>query len=332
MPKISVIVPVFKAEAYLADCVDSILSQSFLDFEVILVNDGSPDNSGNLCDAYAEKDGRVTVIHQENQGQAAARNHALAIAKGVWICFVDSDDLIHPQTLEQLYQAATGSGAGISMCQMLEAPELPVGFAVPREMEYETWTMDEETLVRLHDAGAYPAWVACGKLIRRELVEAYPFREGRVYEDNEAVCRWVCSAGILASIPHPLYFYRTNPDSTTKRAFGVKQLDYLWALESILHYYGEKGYFQLRQRFLDRYVEAAASCCNGLRFILGQTDKIPEIEAGVKRVLRTEKVKLTQPQFELLLDAMHPERMRYYWLAAGAWRRLKKLFGKGAEK
>ena len=86
MPKISVIVPVYKAEAYLADCVESILSQSFQDFEVILVNDGSPDNCGRICEAYAERYDCICVIHQENQGQAAARNHALLHARGEWNC------------------------------------------------------------------------------------------------------------------------------------------------------------------------------------------------------------------------------------------------------
>ena len=111
MPEISVIVPVYKAEAYLHACIDSILSQTFSDFELILVDDGSPDNCGAICDDYAARDSRVRVIHQENQGQAAARNRALAAAKGEWVCFVDSDDAVHPQMLERLRQAAAESGA-----------------------------------------------------------------------------------------------------------------------------------------------------------------------------------------------------------------------------
>lgn len=332
MPKITIIVPVYKAEAFLADCVDSILSQTFSDFEVILVDDGSPDNCGAICEAYAKQDSRVSVLHQVNQGQAAARNHALIQAKGEWICFVDSDDLIHPQTLELLYQAAMESGAGISMCQMLESPVLPDDFLLPREGNFEVLTMDEHTLVRLHDAEEYPAWVACAKLIRRELVEAYPFQEGRVYEDNEAVCRWVCGAGRLARISQPLYFYRTNPDSTTKGAFHMKQLDYLWALESIIRYYGDLGYLQLRDRFLDRYAEAAASKCYGLRNGFERPDVIPQIEKQVRAFLWKEKLHLTQAQFEPLLDSMHPTLIRFYWPAAGIWRRIKKLFGKGERK
>ena len=106
MPEISVIVPVYRAEAYLHACIDSILSQTFSDFELILVDDGSPDNCGAICDDYAARDSRVRVIHQENQGQAAARNRALAVARGDWVCFVDSDDTVHPQMLERPPQRA----------------------------------------------------------------------------------------------------------------------------------------------------------------------------------------------------------------------------------
>ena len=104
MPTISVIVPVYNVEKYIHRCVDSILDQTFTDFELILVDDGSPDNCPAICDEYAAKDSRVRVIHQKNQGQAAARNYGVSMAKGAWISFVDSDDMIASKTLELLYQ------------------------------------------------------------------------------------------------------------------------------------------------------------------------------------------------------------------------------------
>lgn len=318
MPAISVIVPVYKAEAFLTDCVESILSQSFSDFELILVEDGSPDNSGRICDAYAAKYDHVSVIHQENQGQAAARNHAMAQAKGQWICFVDSDDLIHPRMLELLDQARKESGAPVSMCGMLEAVQLPEDFRKDREARFRTLTMDEETLVSLHDADAYPGWVACAKLIRRDLIEAYPFREGRVYEDNEAVCRWICNAGTLAVTEEKLYFYRGNPDSTTKADFRLKRLDYLWALESIIGFYGEIGYPQMRRRFLDRYFDAVLSCCNGARYLLGRPDVVRQIGKQTKTFLRRENIRLTPAQFGELLNVTRPGLAKLYWPVSGA--------------
>jgi len=318
MPEISVIVPVYKAESFLADCIDSILSQSFADFEVILVEDGSPDNSGRICDAYAEKYDCISVIHQRNQGQAAARNRAMVQAKGEWICFVDSDDLIHPRMLELLHQAAEESGAPISMCGMLEAVTQPEDFDQDRETQFQILNMDEETLVTLLDADQYPGWVACAKLIRRELIEAYPFREGRVYEDNEAVCRWICNGGTIARTEEKLYFYRGNPDSTTKAAFRLKSLDYLWALESIIIFYTDLGYEKMRQRFISRYIDAVLSCCNGARYLLGQPDLVKQIEKQTKAFLCREQIKLTKGQFEALLDVMHPGLVKIYWPVSGA--------------
>jgi len=323
MPEISVIVPVYKAEAYLADCVGSLLSQTFSDFEVILVDDGSPDNCGSLCEAYAAEYDHISVIHQENRGQSAARNHAMTQAKGEWICFVDSDDLIHPRMLELLYRAAREKDAAIAMCGMLEALSLPEDFNRERNAAFELLTMDEETLVRLYDAEDYPGWVACAKLIRRELIEHYPFREGRVYEDNEAVCRWICEAKRLVRTREELYFYRGNPDSTTKGDFKLSRLDYLWALESIIVHYTGLGYQQMRQRFLERYLAAVVNCCNGVRYMIFQPEKSKDIEKQVRSFLRREKVSLTKQQFEALLEVMHPEVMWLYWPVAGGISTLK---------
>ena len=104
MPKISVIVPVYNVEKYLHRCVDSILAQTFTDFELLLINDGSKDSSGVICDEYAAKDSRVLVFHKENGGVSSARNMGLDNAKGEWISFVDSDDWVEKEYLETLYQ------------------------------------------------------------------------------------------------------------------------------------------------------------------------------------------------------------------------------------
>ena len=318
MPEITVIVPVFKAETFLADCIDSILSQTFSDVEIILVDDGSPDNSGRICDEYAAKYDQIRVIHQENQGQAAARNHALAYAQSQWICFVDSDDLIHPRMLEHLYQAIQNTGAPVAMCEMLEAVTPPEGFFLDREVLFEIFSMNEQTLTVLYDADEYPGWVACAKLIRRDLIESYPFREGRVYEDNEAVGRWLCKGGSLAKSREMLYFYRGNPESTTKSEFRLKRLDYLWALESLIRFYTGLGYLKMRQRFVERYIDAVYDCCNGARYLLRRPDVVKQIERNTRAFLYRENIKLNQKQFELFLEVMHPKVVKLYWPVSGA--------------
>ena len=321
MPEISVIVPVYKAEDYLHACVDSILSQTVSDFELILVDDGSPDGCGAICDDYAARDSRVRVIHQENQGQAAARNHAFSIAKGEWVCFVDSDDAVHPQMLERLGQAAAESGAAMSMCRMLEAPEMPEDFSAPVEVSWELLSMEEESLVALFDAGNYPGWVACAKLIRRELVQSHLFCPGRVYEDNEAVCHWIYGAKTIASIPYSLYFYRTNPDSTTQSRFSMKKLDYLWALEGIIRFYSSVGYTTLRERFGTLYAEEAAGDYHRVRYELNDPKAARDIEKAARRLRR--EIPFTKAQFETMFSAMHPKLTRLYWPLEGAARTLR---------
>lgn len=323
MPQVSVIVPVYKAEAYLADCIDSILNQTFSDLEILLVDDGSPDGSGAICDAYAAREARVSVIHQENQGQAAARNHALPLAKGQWICFVDSDDVIHPQMVELLYGAAQKGNCGMSMCQMLEAVELPESFLGSRTEDFTVVTMDEETLVILHDQDAYPGWVACAKLIRRGYIEHHPFTPGRVYEDNAAVCHWLYEAKNVAVMEHQLYFYRGNPDSTTKKAVSLKRLDYLWALEEIIAFCTEAGYYTLRQRFVDRYAEAAAGDYRVVRQELNRPDVAKQIRRDARNLVRKYDLHLSKQQFEQMFDAMHPKMVRLYYPLEACARTLK---------
>ena len=125
MPTISIIVPVYKVENYIHRCVDSILGQTYADFELILVDDGSPDNCGAICDDYAAKDSRVVVIHQENGGLSAARNAGidwvLANSNSQWLTFIDSDDWVNKTYLESLLEVADEEDSLISVCNFLTA-------------------------------------------------------------------------------------------------------------------------------------------------------------------------------------------------------------------
>ena len=118
MELISIIVPVYKAEKYLSECIDSIISQTYENFELILIDDGSPDNSGKICDEYAEKDKRIKVIHKENAGVSSARNIGLDNASGEYIAFIDSDDFVDKQYLEKLHCNLKHNDADISLCRL----------------------------------------------------------------------------------------------------------------------------------------------------------------------------------------------------------------------
>lgn len=241
MPQISIIVPVYNVEPYLRRCVDSILAQTFTDFELILVDDGSPDNCGVICDEYARIDSRVKVIHQENKGQAAARNAAVREADGDWISFVDADDLIHSAYLSVLLSAISEQKATIACCHALEAVNCPQSFFYHKEpVTFQKAVVNEEALLSLFKE-PFLCWIVWCKLLPKEIVQRFPFTDGRVYEDNAIAVKWLYEAGEILYTDTALYYYQINPNGTTKGPKTTKKrLDYLWALSEQLDFFREK--------------------------------------------------------------------------------------------
>ena len=179
---ISVIVPIYKVEKYLHRCIDSVLAQTFTDFELILVDDGSPDNCGKICDEYAEKDNRIHVIHKENGGLSDARNAgidwAFANSDSEWITFIDSDDWIHPKYLETLYNAVKETGCEISICGYEEttgdSPKVD-------DINLQAVIVSTEDFFCEHNVNAVVAW---GKLYKKELFREIRYPVGKLHEDE----------------------------------------------------------------------------------------------------------------------------------------------------
>lgn len=302
-PKICVIVPVYCVEQYIQRCIDSILAQTFSDFELILVDDGSPDRCGAICDEYAARDSRIRVVHQDNQGQASARNHAVAIARSEWICFVDSDDVIHPQMLEHLYRAATEHHANISMCGAVEAEQLPVDFTRRQEYASSPLAMNEEGLESVYHSGEHRYWVVWGKLIRREILLKFPFVPGRVYEDNAVVFRWLHDAGSVSNIPNRYYFYQVNPAGTTKKGFSVKQLDFLWALQQQIAFYKAVGYHRMEHNAVAYYLKAGSWYLPKVCDILQDRSRANALRGQMRELMRQhplEQLPLTDQERALI--------------------------------
>ena len=221
-PEISIIVPVYKTEKYLNECIDSILAQTFTDFEVILVDDGSPDNCPALCDAAAAKDSRIRVVHQANKGLSGARNAGIEIARGNWFSFIDSDDTVDKTFCEKLYRAATESGAELAACNMLflEADGSLSGYQ-EHPLRDEVISQDEA----FHRIRLAPLIQAATRLHRRELFETLRFPVGKNYEDaftTPAVYEQVTKA---ACVGETLYHYRLNPQGIMRGKVGLKNLN-----------------------------------------------------------------------------------------------------------
>ena len=149
-PNVSIIVPVYNAEKYISECIESILNQSYKNFELIMVNDGSTDKCGMICNQYENFDKRVRVIHQPNQGQSRARNLGVELARGKWISFVDGDDIIHPQMLELMIDAIEKSNAKMCICGAVESHEIPKEFFEKKTSKWKLSYVNQDFFQKLY--------------------------------------------------------------------------------------------------------------------------------------------------------------------------------------
>lgn len=226
---ISVIVPVYRVEPYLDECIESILNQSYPQLEVILVDDGSPDRCGLICDGYARKDQRIIVIHQKNAGAAAARNAGLRVASGEYIAFVDGDDSLEPDACENLLRAMLEHDVDI----------VQASFRYLYANGAHIHPVPEQP--RIDSAAGYLArftreWTCAlcwDKLFRHHVLTDVLFEEGHLIDDEFFTYRAVMNAGRIASIPAVTYNYRQRASGVMKNSATEerKNLDALEALE-----------------------------------------------------------------------------------------------------
>lgn len=204
--QLSIIVPVYNAEKYLKTTADSILSQTFSDFELILVDDGSTDKSGFICDGLAEKDSRIKVLHKPNSGVSDARNAGLDAAVGDYIGWVDSDDIIEPDMFEKLMRTALRENADIVQCEHDRADKLTDGH---KEFLYEGITPREliDTQYTLRSGRRTNFLALWSKVFRRELFDGLRFPSGRTHEDHALMCRIVMNAKTIFVSKQVLYHY-----------------------------------------------------------------------------------------------------------------------------
>lgn len=227
MPLISVIVPVYKVEAYIHRCINSILLQTISDFDLVLVDDGSPDNCGSICDEYAAKDKRIHVIHQENSGLSAARNAGIdwvfKNSNSQYLAFIDSDDWVHPSFLENLVRGVKENNTKISACNFLVA-ETKSKY-VNKEYVSEIINWDD-----FYIRETVPSVVAWNKLYSRELFMDIRYPVGKLHEDEFLTYKLLYLAKQITWIPLDLYFYYKNETGIIKSTYSLKRLDAIEAL------------------------------------------------------------------------------------------------------
>lgn len=237
---ISVIVPIYRVEKYLPACIDSILNQTFTDFELILVDDGSPDRCPEICDETAKRDARVRVIHQANAGLSAARNAGIEAAHGAWLSFVDSDDFLAPDFLETLHDAAVRAGADCALCgvQLTDEAGQKIGQPLSVADGVRTGRSILETLCR---APEIPYQVAWNKLYRRDVFQTLRYPVGMQNEDTYLAAELFDTVQTVICVSKPMYFYRQRANSIMHTAVTTRNLDRMWAFEHCFAYFEARG-------------------------------------------------------------------------------------------
>lgn len=267
---ISIIVPIYKVEQFVPRCVNSLLAQTFTDFELILVDDGSPDRCGEICDQYSETDSRIRVIHKENRGLSDARNVGLELAQGDYVCFVDSDDWVEPEYLEKLIKNLQEAGADICECEVYRT-------AGEHYMEMGSSQLEvfhtEQALEQLIQDGQFHQYV-WNKLYRREVIGNISFVKGKTNEDEFWTYQVFGRAEKVVKISDVLYNYYQREDSIMGGGFSLKRLD---ALEAKIQrqYYMERYFPMLKTKAkTNLYFSCVYAGQMTLKFLTSQERKV----------------------------------------------------------
>lgn len=315
-PLITVIVPVYKAEAYLEKCVGSIRNQTYGNLEIILVEDGSPDRSGELCDALAREDDRIRVIHKENGGQSSARNAALDVMRGDYVGFVDSDDWVEPDLYERLYRNLIAHSAQISACGVQEMhPDGGISYFnenTLQETECVVYTKMEALRESLRNTKI--TYSLCDKLFRSDIFAGLRMSVGKIFEDMEIIPFCLEKAETVVYDPRPLYHYNQTEVSTMRGEFNPRKFaaaDVALAKAEDYRCRYPELFDEAMAAFIAVSLSAieqskgVASCAPKRRELIGML-RAPLDPGAVKALRKNERIKLFAlrigtPAFELLM-------------------------------
>ena len=234
-PLISIIVPIYNVEPYIHRCIDSIIHQTYQNLEIILVDDGSPDNCGNICDEYATLDSRIKVIHQKNGGLSVARNCGINICQGEYIGFVDGDDCIHPEMYSRLYDNIISYHVKMAFCH----PNMCYHDKIT-SIDEKTTECKEKEYVILRSLLENIWWSACTKLYHRSLFDTIRYPIGKVNEDYPITITLYDQCDQIAINYNKLYNYCIRENSICTSPLNIKKFDQIENTLDVVHYMKEK--------------------------------------------------------------------------------------------
>ncbi len=255
---ITVIIPVYNVEKYLPRCLDSVIHQSYKNLEIILVDDGSTDSSGAICDQYALRDNRIKVLHKSNGGLSSARNAGLHQAHGDYISFVDSDDFIALEFIERLLRLITNNTADIAFCNYSLYCTLEPQVHTNPSGKSTLYVGRKAIMSNFYNHNCGVSVMAWGKLYKRELFGKIRFPEGRIYEDEATTYLVFYLAKKVVYLKAPLYFYYRRPDSITTKMLTEDNLSVLQTLQEVVDFYLHNNEKMLAHKAIIRLIKINA--------------------------------------------------------------------------
>ena len=277
MPAISVIIPMYNTEAFIKDCLDSIVAQTFTDFEAIIIDDGSTDNGARIAASYASSDSRFRLIGQPNKGLSEARNTGLKIMRGEYVTFVDSDDCLSPNFLETLFYIARLHQADVACCSIQNFSKSYETDGTSTESSNSVCYMAEKAACISLYQDSLPDYSAWNKLYKANLWKEKRFPPGMIFEDLAVIPETLAEANKVAVTKAKLYFYRKHPGSVLASQFDVRKLVLLGTAENV---------FEKMKRTSKPLCKAARSMLLSASFsILMRTDETEEFTEYRKKAL-----------------------------------------------
>lgn len=254
---ISVIIPAYNVEKYLAACLESIVCQTYNNLEIVVIDDGSTDNTAVICDEYAKKDSRIRIIHQENKGIASTRNVGIHEAKGEYLFWIDSDDFVDKNIIMKLYKLIRKYSADISICDYIQGSNRDYQFVSSGRIEesiLEAKTGFEKIYESNHSSFIMAA--SWGKLIRKSAYDGLKYPDGLIFEDIYMSHHLIANCEKIVYTNEIMYYYYQWPESILGKKLHINKLDYLGAFEERIHFFDKLGYMDLKELATKQYLHS----------------------------------------------------------------------------
>ena len=307
MACVTVIVPVYNVEPYIKRCVDSILSQTFEDFEIVLIDDGSTDKSGTICEEYAKKDARIIAIHQNNQGLSAARNSGINWAvdnsNSKWISFVDSDDWVHIKYLENLYKAVFDTGLSVAVCDYIRSNGEEI---VIDDSKLNVRTIKPEDLYCANYVRFITAW---GKIYKKSDFKNLRYPLGKIHEDEFITWKLMLKHSEIAAVEQFLYAYYVNDTGIIRSKWSINRLSALDAFEERLIWFSKNPkYSEAHSDLHKKYLWHILYAVKQLKQTPERKKELSEVNRKLRKFLKIEKMSISE--YDDLYKIAYPNTFR----------------------